>query len=219
MRRTVVPALIVVVLALAGCADTPVPQATSTASVAATPTPTVAPTPTTTVTAPPETAPPADPAPPETAPPADPAPPETAPPEAAPPVEPAPPTAGCDTVLTAEEYASLDEDGLNLLPDPRAFDDVMQSIMDAGFGCEWKRDGGDIRVWYAQAEQADDSWDAQSQQLVAAGWTPIDTAVGSALQAPPEHDPSFSPGVLHSDGVTYYASYPDLFGSVAALVG
>jgi hypothetical protein len=203
MRRTVVPALMVV-LALAGCAaaaDTPVPPATSSASVAATPTPTV--------TAPPETAQPA-----ETAPPT-----ETTPPEAAPPAESALPVAACDTVLTAEEYASLDEDGLALTPDTRAFDDVMQSIMDAGFGCEWKRDGGDIRVWYAQAEQADDSWDARSQQLLAAGWTPIDTAVGSALQAPPEHDPSFSPGVLHSDGVTYYASYPDFFSSVAALVG
>jgi hypothetical protein len=207
MRRTVVPALIVV-LALAGCAaaDTPVPSATSTPSVAATPTPTV--------TVPPETPQPA-----ETAPPTETAPPEAAPPATAPPTEIAPPAAACDTVLTAEEYASLDEDGLALTPDTRAFDDVMQSIMDAGFGCEWKRDGGDIRVWYAQAEQADDSWDAQSQQLLAAGWIPIDTAVGSALQAPPEHDPSFSPGVLHSGGVTYYASYPVFFSSVAALVG
>jgi hypothetical protein len=106
-----------------------------------------------------------------------------------------------------------------LTPDTRAFDEVMQSIMDAGFGCEWKRDGGDIRVWYAQAEQADASWDAQSQQLPAADWTPIDTPVGSALQATPEHDPSFSPGVLHSDGVTYYASYPEFFSSVVALAG
>lgn len=137
--------------------------------------------------------------------------PETAPPEAA------APAAGCDIVLTAAEYVELENQGLALTPDPRAFDDAMQTIMDAGFGCEWKRAGGDVRVWFAQANQSADSWGAQRQQLVDANWALIDTAVGGALQAPADHDPNYSPAVMHSDGVTYYASYPDFFSSVTAL--
>lgn len=129
------------------------------------------------------------------------------------------PTAGCDTVLTDEEYLALEEDGLTLNPDTVAFDETMQSVMDAGFGCYWTRGGGDVRVWYAQAEQDADSWAAQKQGLVDSGWTQTDAPLDGVLQAPADHDPNYTPAVVHSDGVTYYASYSDYFTSVTALQG
>lgn len=137
--------------------------------------------------------------------------PSAAPPDAA--------VAGCDTILTDDEYAALAADGLTLDPDIRAFDDTMQSLMDEGFGCYWTRGGGDVAVWYAQAGQDDDSWAAQKQGLLDSGWTQTDDPVPGVLQAGADHDPNYSPAVVHMDGVTHYASYSDYFASVQALLG
>jgi len=123
----------------------------------------------------------------------------------------------CDTVLTDEEYASLEEDGLALNPDIYVLDDTMQSVLDAGFGCYWTRSGGDVRVWYAQASQNDDTWASEEQRLIDDGWTHTDVPVEGMLQAPSDHDPNYLPVVAHSDGITYYASYPEFLGSVTAL--
>lgn len=137
--------------------------------------------------------------------------PSTAPPEA--------PVAGCDTIMTDDEYAALESDGLTLNPEIMVLDDTMQSIMDEGFGCYWTRGGGDVRVWYAQAEQDDASWAAQKQGLLDSGWTQTDSPVPGVLQAGADHDPNYSPAVVHVNGVTHYASYSDYLGSVQALLG
>lgn len=121
--------------------------------------------------------------------------------------------------MTDAEYAALAADGLTLDPDTRVFDDTMHSLMDEGFGCYWTRSGGDVGVWYAQAEQSDDTWGAQEQALLDSGWTQTDSPMPGVLQAGPEHDPNYSPAVVHVDGVTYYASYSAYFSSVKALLG
>ena len=130
-----------------------------------------------------------------------------------------PAVAGCDTILTDDEYAALESDGLTLTPDIDVLDDTMQSLMDEGFGCYWTRGGGDVRVWYAQAEQSDDAWAAQRQELIDDGWTQTDSPREGVLQAPAEHDPNYLPAVVHLGGMTYYASYSDYFSSVKALLG
>ncbi|PXA68626.1 hypothetical protein CTB96_18765 [Cryobacterium arcticum] len=127
--------------------------------------------------------------------------------------------ASCDTILTDDEYAALESEGLTLNPDIYVLDDTMQSLMDEGFGCYWTRGGGDVRVWYAQAEQSDDAWAAQRQQLIDDGWTQTDAPREGVLQAPADHDPNYLPAVVHLGGTTYYASYSDYFSSVKALLG
>jgi hypothetical protein len=188
MRRSLLTTLAVLLL-LPGCAaaEAPAPGAAPTPAITATTTP--APTP----TAPPT----ATPVPTET-------PAETV-------------VADCDTVLTEDEYAALEEDGLTLDPEIYVLDDTMQSVMDQGFGCYWG--GGDVRVWYAQAEQDPDAWATQRQQLVDEGWTQTDSPIDGVLQAPADHDPNYLPAIVHVDGSTYYASYSDYFSSVKALAG
>lgn len=197
MIRTVALTFIAV-LALTGCSSAGAPD--SPASPTSGSSATVSPTPTATATPIPAITPTASPTPSAAA---------TETPVAA---------AGCDTVLTDEEYASLAEDGLVLAPDVRVLDDVMQTLMDEGFGCQWAG-GGDVSVWYAQADQDDDAWAARQQQLVAAGWTQTDAPLPGVLQAPADHDPNFTPVVVHRNGVTYYASYDRFLGSVTALLG
>lgn len=189
MKTLAVPVIMVVMLALSGCAtsDAPGSKATSTPSASAVASPTAAAS-------------------------------ASAEASAEPVAEPAP-EANCETILTDEEYVSLEEDGLTLNPDIRAFDDVMQSIMDDGFGCYWTRGGGDVRVWYAQAEQPTDLWELQKQQLVAEGWIETNTPIQGVLEASPDHDPNYTPVVTHRDGVTYYAGYGDFFSSVKSLLG
>ncbi|MCU1446277.1 hypothetical protein [Cryobacterium sp.] len=125
---------------------------------------------------------------------------------------------GCDTVLTDDEYASLAADGLVLAPDVRVLDDVMQTLMDEGFGCQWAG-GGDVSVWYAQADHDEATWAARRQELLDAGWTETDTPTEGVLAAPADHDPNYVPVVVHRNGVTYYASYDRFLGSVTALLG
>jgi hypothetical protein len=190
MRRHAILTL-TAVLALSGCSATAAPDSLATTpEVSASATPTASPAPATTPSA---------------------APPSAAPPDAA--------VASCDTILTDDEYAALAADGLTLDPDIRAFDDTMQSLMDDGFGCYWTRGGGDVRVWYAQAAQDDGTWAAQKQGLLDSGWAQTDDPVPGVLQAGPDHDPNYSPAVVHQEGVTHYASYAGYFTSVTALLG
>ena len=190
MKTLAVPVIAVLMLVLSGCATTDAPGSKETSAASASPSASESAT--------------ASPA-------ATPSPSATTPADAA-------AEAGCDTVLTDDEYASLLEDHLTLQPDPAAFDDVMQSVMDDGFGCLW-RGGGDVAVWYAQAEQPTDSWEQQKQQLVAEGWSETNAPIQGVLQASPDHDPNYTPVVTHRDGVTYYASYAGYLSSVKALQG
>jgi hypothetical protein len=121
--------------------------------------------------------------------------------------------------MTDDEYAALASEGLTLNPEIFVLDDTMQSLMDEGFGCYWTRGSGDVRVWYAQAEQDDDAWAAQKQGLLDSGWTQTDDPVTGVLQAGADHDPNYQPAVVHVDGVTHYASYSDYLASVKSLLG
>jgi hypothetical protein len=195
--------LLIAVLALAGCsspgadraAAPPSPVVTATQTPA--PTSTATPVPTVTAT---------------------PAAPETPLPPVAEPETPVT-AVRCDTILTDDEYAALAEDGLTLNPDTRAFDAEMQSLMDQGFGCYWTRGGGDVMVWYAQAEQGPDAWAALNQQLADSGWTASNDPVEGAVSAPADHDPMYTPVIVHVDGTTYYASYAEFLNSVTAVLG
>jgi hypothetical protein len=204
---------LVITLALAGCATAGADPAAAPPSPVVTATQT--PAPTSTATPPPAVT-------------ATPAAPETAAPPAAAPETPAPPVAepetlvtavSCATILTDDEYAALAEDGLTLNPDTRAFDAEMQSLMDQGFGCYWTRGGGDVQVWYAQAEQSPDAWAALNQQLVDSGWTASNDPIEGVVSAPADHDPMYTPVIVHVDGTTYYASYAKFLNSVTAVLG
>ncbi|MGY4858030.1 hypothetical protein [Cryobacterium sp. AP23] len=190
MRRCFLTTLAVLLL-LPGCAaaEAPAPEAAPTPAITATAKPTPTATPT----------------------------PSATPTNSETPAEPV--VAGCDTVLTDDEYVALAEDGLTLDPEIYVLDDTMQAVMDQGFGCYWSRSGGDVRVWYAQAEQDADAWATQRQQLIDDGWTQTDSPIAGVLTAPADHDPNYVPAIVHVDGSTYYASYSDYFSSVTALVG
>jgi hypothetical protein len=190
MRRTVIPALAVLLLGLGGCASIEAlltPPTPTPASVSA-PTATVTPTPTPTATAAP-----------------------TPTPSSAQSVT-------CETALTDAEYDDLETDGFTLNPDVFVLDEVMRSVMDDGFGCFWNRGGGDVRVWYAQAGQDADDWAEQEEALLDEGWTRIDDPLDGVLQAPTDNDNDYFPALIHRDGTTYYASYSDFLGSVRALL-
>jgi hypothetical protein len=127
--------------------------------------------------------------------------------------------ATCQTVFTAEEYSSLEADGFSLNPDIFVLDDEMQSVMDDGFGCYWTRGGGDVRVWFAQGVQTSKEWDVTKQQLLGSGWTEVSDPVDGSIQASTHPDNNEIPAMTHRAGVTYYASYSGLLGSVDALQG
>ena len=190
MRRTVVPALAVLLLGLlGGCASIeavlaqPTPTQAPVSSVpSATMTPTAVPTPAPTVSATPT------------------------------------PSVACETALTDAGYLALEDDGLTLNPDVFALDDVMRSVMEEGFGCFWNRSGGDVRVWYAQTEQTAEDWAVQEENLIDEGWTRIDDPLEGVLQGPTDNDNDYIPAMIHRDGTTYYASYADFLGSVTALL-
>jgi hypothetical protein len=200
MRRTVFPALAVMALVLSGCtaAESPSAQPASSSAESSTPTPTTAPS-----TQSPSAEPTATPVSEEIAAPA----PEETQTEAT-----------CLTVLTDAEYASFEEDGLALTPDIFVLDDTMQSLIDAGgLPCYWTRSGGDVRVWYAQADRTVDEWEAQKQGLLNEGWTTLDGPVEGTVQAPTDNDDDYIPAMAYRDGTAYYVSYADLLGSVKAL--
>ena len=138
-------------------------------------------------------------------------------PAATTPATPMPPVT-CETALTDAEYLDLEDDGFTLNPDVFVLDDVMRSVMEDGFGCFWNRAGGDVRVWYAQSEQAAEDWAVQEQDLIDEGWTRTDDPVDGVLQAPTDSGDDYISALIHRDGTTFYASYADFLGSVKALL-
>lgn len=121
-------------------------------------------------------------------------------------------------MLSDEEYASLEEDGLMLNPEIYVLDDTMQSLIDAGgLACYWTRSGGDVRVWFAQAMRTSEEWEAQKQGLLDTGWTVIEGPGEATIQARTDTGSDYVPVLSYREGTAYYASYPGFLGSVTAL--
>lgn len=129
------------------------------------------------------------------------------------------PTATCDTVFTEAENAELAADGLE--PEPEVafpLGAVMTDLIaDGALGCQWAKPSSDIAVWYAQLTEDDAAWAARSAEVQGTGWTVSDAPAPGTLLAPADYDANYQPSMLHADGVTYFVSYGELLGSVAAL--
>ncbi|PPG49295.1 hypothetical protein C5C24_13315 [Rathayibacter sp. AY2B3] len=128
----------------------------------------------------------------------------------------------CEDLLTAEEESSLAEDGLALAPEATAYDvdyPVVQEIAEDGVLCRWTGQG-DVSVVVGQLAVPDAEWPERSDALLADGFTADDAAVPGYLDGPDGPDESYPGlGVLHRDGVLYYASYSGIIGSIVPLAG
>ncbi|PTL71646.1 hypothetical protein C1I63_01475 [Rathayibacter caricis DSM 15933] len=208
------------VLALTGCTepapvDTVAPTATTTATraPAATPTATAA---AATPTAESPTG--------ETAAPAAEAPAAEAPAAEAP-AAPAAPVAGgltpCPELLIAAELADLESEGLRLNPEPATYFDypIVEEMQQAGLLCRWTGQG-DVYVVVGQLALSDEQWPTAREGFLSEGFTVDDASAPGFLNGPDVEDESYpGRGVLHSDGVLYYVSYPGILPSVVPLAG
>ncbi|WP_230673319.1 hypothetical protein [Rathayibacter sp. Leaf248] len=227
MRTRTVPLGLglLLVLALTGCTepapvDTVAPSATTTATraPAATPTATAAAATPTAQSPTGETAAPAA----ET--PAAKAPAAEAPAAEAPPA-PAAPVAGgltpCPELLTAAELADLESEGLRLNPEPATYFDypIVEEMQQAGLLCRWTGQG-DVYVVVGQLALSDEQWPTAREGFLSEGFTADDASAPGFLNGPDVEDESYpGRGVLHSDGVLYYVSYPGILPSVVPLAG
>jgi hypothetical protein len=224
MRTRTVPLGLglLVVLALTGCTepapvDTVAPTATTTATraPAATPTATAA---AATPTAESPTG--------ETAAPAAETPAAEAPVAEAPAAEaPSAPVAGgltpCPELLTAAELADLESEGLRLNPEPATYFDypIVEEMQQAGLLCRWTGQG-DVYVVVGQLALSDEQWPTAREGFLSEGFTADDASAPGFLNGPDVEDESYpGRGVLHSDGVLYYVSYPGILPSVVPLAG
>ncbi|WP_157603129.1 hypothetical protein [Rathayibacter sp. Leaf299] len=224
MRTRTVPLGLglLLVLALTGCTepapvDTVAPSATTTATraPAATPTATAA---AATPTAESPTG--------ETAAPAAETPAAEAPAAEAPAAEaPSAPVAGgltpCPELLTAAELADLESEGLRLNPEPATYFDypIVEEMQQAGLLCRWTGQG-DVYVVVGQLALSDEQWPTAREGFLSEGFTVDDASAPGFLNGPDVEDESYpGRGVLHSDGVLYYVSYPGILPSVVPLAG
>lgn len=178
-------------LALAGCSPAaPEPSPTPTATAAPAPSATASATPSVTPSATPETT-----------------------PEAA-------SLTACDQLLTAEEEASLDADGLALQPASTAFDfdyPIVEEIASGGLLCRWTGQG-DVSVVIGQLAVADDQWPDRRDGLLAEGYVADDGSYPGFVNGPDGVDDDYpGRGVVHADGILYYVSYPGILASIVPL--
>lgn len=212
------------VLALTGCtepapADTVAPTATTTATRA----PAATPTATAAAATPTAEAPEGEtPAPAAETPVAE-APAAEAPAPAAP--APAAPVAGrltpCPELLTAAELAALESEGLRLNPEPATYFDypIVEEMQQAGLLCRWTGQG-DVYVVVGQLALSDEQWPTAREGFLSEGFTADDASAPGFLNGPDVEDESYpGRGVLHSDGILYYVSYPGILPSVVPLAG
>lgn len=126
----------------------------------------------------------------------------------------------CDQLLTPEEQTSITDDGLALAPEAVAYDfdyPIVQEIARSGLLCRWSG-AGDVFVVVGQLAVADDQWADRRAGLVAEGFVADDSAHPGFLDGPDGEDDSYpGRGVVHSDGVLYYVTYPGILGSIVPL--
>ncbi|MCJ1696708.1 hypothetical protein MT349_13070 [Rathayibacter caricis] len=224
MRTRTVPLGVglLVVLALTGCTEpAPVDTVAPTATTSATRAPAATPTATAAAATPTAESPTG-----ETAAPAAETPAAEAPAAEAPAAEaPSVPVAGgltpCPELLTAAELADLESEGLRLNPEPATYFDypIVEEMQQAGLLCRWTGQG-DVYVVVGQLALSDEQWPTAREGFLSEGFTVDDASAPGFLNGPDVEDESYpGRGVLHSDGVLYYVSYPGILPSVVPLAG
>ena len=127
----------------------------------------------------------------------------------------------CPELLTAAELADLESDGLRLNPEPATYFDypIVEEMQQAGLLCRWTGQG-DVHVVVGQLALGDEQWPTAREGFLAEGFTVDDASAPGFLNGPDVEDESYpGRGVLHSDGVLYYVSYPGILPSVVPLAG
>ena len=118
------------------------------------------------------------------------------------------PAATCDTVLAAEGYRKLADDGLELRPAPRAFDALAVRMVEAGgVACTWGKPNTDIALTVVQVGVAplDDAW---TVALAETGYVLTDDPVAGAHSGPAEPGSGISPVAVLTDGTLTFVSAP-----------
>jgi hypothetical protein len=125
----------------------------------------------------------------------------------------------CTNLLTADEYAALDERGLEHRPGVASYPPPAGAdlVADGALECLWAHSQGDDRVWIARLVEPDESWNARVAELAVAGWTAADGPLPGALVRYPEWDKELQPAMAHADGVTYFAEPGRTLRSIAAI--
>ncbi|MEV1128843.1 hypothetical protein [Agromyces sp. NPDC049794] len=123
----------------------------------------------------------------------------------------------CDTVLTADEYARLADDGLAVDDAPYLLGPVMERMATAGaLVCVWSKPMSDVSAWYARLDVGGDGarW---LTELEAEGWLEDTERGDGTYLAPADYDANYQPSVQLRDGVLHFASYNRFLESVLEL--
>lgn len=118
------------------------------------------------------------------------------------------PAATCNTVLAAEGYQKLADDGLELRPAPRAFDALAVRMVEAGgVACTWGKPNTDIALTVVQVgvTPLDDAW---TVALAETGYVLTDDPVAGAHSGPAEPGSGISPVAVLTDGTLTFVSTP-----------
>ena len=135
----------------------------------------------------------------------------------APAAEPARSSATCGTVLTADEYARIADEGLALDDDPYLLGPVMERMAGAGaLVCVWSKPASDISAWYARLEVGADG-ETWLTELETEGWLEDTERGDGTYLAPIDYDANYQPSVQLRDGVLHFASYNRFLESVLEL--
>ncbi len=125
----------------------------------------------------------------------------------------------CTNLLMEDEYAALNERGLEHRPGAASYPPPAGAdlVADGALECLWAPPQGDDHVWIARLVEPDESWSARVAELAVAGWTAGDGPLPGALVRYPEWDKDLQPAIARDGGVTYFGLPGRILRSVAAI--
>ena len=125
------------------------------------------------------------------------------------------PAATCDTVLSAEGYQKLSDDGLE--PTTAGFADTLaERMIDAGgLACSWGKPQTDIVLTVVQLDVSSSAEATWSEALAAEGFVAGDSAVAGEFTGPVDGGSGLSPVAVLAGGTLTFVSVP-AFASMLA---
>ncbi|MFB6611079.1 hypothetical protein ACFCVO_12200 [Agromyces sp. NPDC056379] len=137
----------------------------------------------------------------------------TSPPE---PTPTAAPAATCETVLSAEAYQKLADDGVEPRPTPHVFDALAIRMVEAdGIACAWVKPSTDIKLTVVEVGVTPSDGAAWAETLGETGYVLTDDPVPGAYVGPVEPGSGISPIAVLTDASLTFVSAPT-FASMLA---
>ncbi|MFC9558963.1 hypothetical protein [Agromyces sp. NPDC056965] len=126
------------------------------------------------------------------------------------------PAATCGTVLSAEAYQKLADDGLEPLPTPQVFDALAIRMVEAdGIACAWGKPSTDITLTVVEVGVAPADQVAWTEMLGETGYVLTDDPVPGAYVGPVEPGSGISPIAVLTDASLTFVSAPSYASMLA----